>query len=91
MNRYRQEYGDKRLRVELRLDGKLKARCQVRYLMIEECGPRVAVPPVAHLAAIREVNSDKLNSIRCKGDTRKVAILGYDTLRHMSDSHCIAG
>ena len=34
-----------RLRVELRLDGTLKARYQGSYLMIEECGPRVAVPP----------------------------------------------
>ena len=34
-----------RLRVELRLDGELKARYQGRYLTIEECGPRVAVPP----------------------------------------------
>ena len=34
-----------RLRVELRLDGELKARYQGRYLMIEECGPRIAFPP----------------------------------------------
>ena len=34
-----------RLRVELRLDGELKARYQGRYLMIEECGPRIAIPP----------------------------------------------
>jgi hypothetical protein len=34
-----------RLRVELRLEGKLKARYQGRYLTIEPCGPRVAAPP----------------------------------------------
>jgi hypothetical protein len=34
-----------RLRVELRLDGELKARYQGNYLTIEQCGPRVAVPP----------------------------------------------
>ena len=34
-----------RLRVELRLDGELKARYQGRYLTIEQCGLRVAVPP----------------------------------------------
>lgn len=32
-----------RLRVELRLDGELKARYQGRYLKIEECGGRVVV------------------------------------------------
>src|SRR5271169_2579545 len=34
-----------RLRVELRLDGELKSRYQGRYLPIEQCGLRVAVPP----------------------------------------------
>jgi transposase len=34
-----------RLRVELRLDGELKARYQGRYLTIEACGARVAAPP----------------------------------------------
>lgn len=34
-----------RLRVELRLDGELKARFQGRYLTIAECGARVASPP----------------------------------------------
>jgi len=34
-----------RLRVELRLDGELKARYQGHYLEIEQCGPRLAVPP----------------------------------------------
>ena len=34
-----------RLRVELRLDGELKARYQGNYLTIEECGPRAATPP----------------------------------------------
>ena len=34
-----------RLRVELRLDGELKACYQGRYLTIEECVPRVPVPP----------------------------------------------
>ena len=33
-----------RLRVELRLDGELKARYQGRYLNIAECGARVAAP-----------------------------------------------
>jgi hypothetical protein len=33
-----------RLRVELRLDGELKARYQGRYLTIEQCGLRVAAP-----------------------------------------------
>jgi transposase len=33
-----------RLRVELRLDGELKARYQQRYLNIAECGARVAAP-----------------------------------------------
>lgn len=39
-----------RLRVELRLDGELKARYQGRYLAIEPCGARVAAP----LAAARK-------------------------------------
>ena len=34
-----------RLRVELRLDGELKARYQGNYLTISECGPRAAAPP----------------------------------------------
>lgn len=34
-----------RLRVELRLDGELKARYQGRYLTIEECGAPAAAPP----------------------------------------------
>ena len=34
-----------RLRVELRLDGELKARYQGNYLTIQECGPRLATPP----------------------------------------------
>jgi transposase len=34
-----------RLRVELRLDGELKARYQGRYLTIAECGSHVAAPP----------------------------------------------
>ena len=34
-----------RLRVELRLDGELKARYQGCYLTIEECGHRLAMPP----------------------------------------------
>lgn len=34
-----------RLRVELRLDGELKARYQGRYLTIEPCGLRAATPP----------------------------------------------
>jgi hypothetical protein len=33
-----------RLRVELRLDGELRARYQERYLMIEECGARIVTP-----------------------------------------------
>jgi hypothetical protein len=33
-----------RLRVELRLDGELKARYQGRYLTIQQCGLRVAAP-----------------------------------------------
>jgi DNA-binding Lrp family transcriptional regulator len=36
-----------RLRVELRLDGELKARYQGNYLAIEECGLRPAAPPPA--------------------------------------------
>ena len=36
-----------RLRVELRLDGELRARYQERYLMIEECGARIAIPAPA--------------------------------------------
>ena len=35
-----------RLRVELRLDGELKARFQGRYLTIEECGAPAAAPPL---------------------------------------------
>jgi transposase len=34
-----------RLRVELRLDGALKARYQGRYLDVAECGARTAAPP----------------------------------------------
>lgn len=34
-----------RLRVELRLDGDLKARYQGRYLAIETCGARAVAPP----------------------------------------------
>jgi hypothetical protein len=36
-----------RLRVELRLNGELKARYQGNYPAIEPCGPRLAVPPPA--------------------------------------------
>jgi len=36
-----------RLRVELRLDGNLRARYQGNYLAIEECGLRRAAPPPA--------------------------------------------
>jgi transposase len=36
-----------RLRVELRLDGELKARYQGRYLAIEQCGARVVAPSAA--------------------------------------------
>ena len=36
-----------RLRVELRLDGELRVCYQGRYLSIEECGPRAAVPAPA--------------------------------------------
>jgi hypothetical protein len=47
-----------RLRVELRLDGELKARYQGRYLMIEECGPRLAgPPPVARKTPRRDHNA----------------------------------
>jgi|HubBroStandDraft_3_1064219.scaffolds.fasta_scaffold48967_1 transposase len=38
-----------RLRVELRLDGALKARCQGRYLDIQECGAGVSAPSPAAL------------------------------------------
>jgi len=47
-----------RLRVELRLDGELKARYQGCYLAIEPCGPGVAVPPpVAHKAPHKDHNA----------------------------------
>jgi hypothetical protein len=47
-----------RLRVELRLDGELKARYQGRYLLIDECGPRVAVPlPVARKPLRKDHNA----------------------------------
>ena len=36
-----------RLRVELRLDGDLRARYQERYLTIQECGARIATPAPA--------------------------------------------
>jgi hypothetical protein len=36
-----------RLRVELRLDGDLRARYQERYLTIQECGARLATPAPA--------------------------------------------
>jgi transposase len=36
-----------RLRVELRLDGELKARYQGCYLAIQACGPRIPAPPPA--------------------------------------------
>ena len=43
------------LRVELRLDGELKARYQGRYLEIAECGERSAV---AEPAATKPVRKD---------------------------------
>ena len=47
-----------RLRVELRLDGELKARYQGRYLVIGECGSRVVVaPPVARKPPRRDHNA----------------------------------
>ena len=46
------------LRVELRLDGELKARYQGRYLKIEKCGPHFAVPsPVARKPARKDHNA----------------------------------
>jgi hypothetical protein len=47
-----------RLRVELRLDGELKARYQGSYLTIQECGPRVHVsPPVARKPTRKDHNA----------------------------------
>jgi len=47
-----------RLRVELRLDGELKACYQGNYLAIEQCGPRVEVPSlVARKAPRRDHNA----------------------------------
>src|SRR6202163_767007 len=43
-----------RLRVELRLDGELKARYQQRYLNIAECGARVAAPAPALPKPVRK-------------------------------------
>lgn len=51
--------GRQRLRVELRLDGELKACYQGNYLTIRECGPRVAPsPPVARKPPRRDHNAD---------------------------------
>lgn len=47
------------LRVELRLDGELKARYQGRYLNVAECGDRVAAPqPVLHKPVRKDHNAD---------------------------------
>jgi hypothetical protein len=43
-----------RLRVELRLDGELKARYQGRYLEIKECGPRVMASPQVVRKSLRK-------------------------------------
>lgn len=43
-----------RLRVELRLDGELKARYQGRYLEIGECGARPVAPPAAPKKQVRK-------------------------------------
>jgi len=43
-----------RLRVELRLDGELKARYQGRYVEIAECGPRPDPPPPKPKGAVRK-------------------------------------
>ena len=43
-----------RLRVELRLDGELKARYQSRYLDIGECGARPPAPPSAPARPVRK-------------------------------------
>jgi transposase len=46
------------LRLELRLDGELKARYQGRYLNIAECGARVAAPvPVVRKPVRRDYNA----------------------------------
>jgi hypothetical protein len=46
-----------RLRVELRLDGELKARYQGRYLDIGECGVRLAAPAPARKPARKDHNA----------------------------------
>ena len=47
-----------RLRVELRLDGELKARYQGRYVSVSECGARLAPPePVARPPARKDHNA----------------------------------
>lgn len=47
-----------RLRIELRLDGELKARYQGGYVQIEECGARVIVAkPVAHQPVRKDHNA----------------------------------
>ena len=47
-----------RLRVELRLDGELKARYQGGYVKIEECGERVIVAkPEAHKPVRKDHNA----------------------------------
>jgi hypothetical protein len=43
-----------RLRVELRLDGELKARYQGRYLQIGECGARPEAPAPAACRPVRK-------------------------------------
>jgi transposase len=43
-----------RLRVELRLNGELKARYQERYLNIAECGARVSIPEPAVRKPVRK-------------------------------------
>jgi len=44
----------RRLRVELRLNGELKARYQGRYLEIGECGERPVAPPPAQNKPVRK-------------------------------------
>jgi transposase len=46
-----------RLRVELRLDGELKARYLGRYVMIGECGVHAAPPPAARQSARKDHNA----------------------------------
>jgi transposase len=56
-----------RVRVELRLDGELKARYQQHYLNIAQCGPRVATPEPVLCKPVRKDHNAGGKSVWMQG------------------------